>query len=187
MVGLEQAVEEAEESVEAKQKHPLAKLGLRSVPAVDTHGGVRVFGKITRQTEINLVALRAVAVVIDGKLDEDETLKLRRYLLSLSFVAGRFQSPYNLRQGCLLVPVTGPAPVAQVVLPSGQRQPFTWEFGPSFEFAQAAAKDFGVWSKDPVAQEFAFQPEKVKAARKAMADEKAAKKAAKEAKKKSAA
>ncbi len=120
-------------------------------------------------------------------LDKDETLKLRRYLLSLSLVAGRFQSPYNLRQGCLLVPVTGPAPVAQVVLPSGQRQAFAWEFGPSCEFAEAAAKDFGVWSKDAVAVDFAFQPEKVKAARQAMAKKMAEQKAAKKAKKKSAA
>jgi hypothetical protein len=66
-----------------------------------------------------------------------------------------------------------------VVLPSGQRQPFAWEFGPSYEFAQAAAKDFGAWTKDPVAEEFAFQPDKVKAALKAKTDEKAAKKARK--------
>jgi hypothetical protein len=59
--------------------------------------------------------------------------------------------------------------------------------GPCFEFAQAAAKDFGIWSKDPVAEEFAFQPDKVKAALKAKTEEKVAKKAAKEAKKKSAA
>lgn len=161
------------------EKDPLSQEGLRSAPAVDTHGGVRVFGRIIRRTEINLVALRSVAVVKAGKTDAPETLKLRRYLLGLSLVAGRVQNAYNLRQGCLLVPVADPAPTAQVVLPSGQRQPFAWEFGPSYEFAQAAAKDFGVWSKDPVAEEFAFQPEKVKAALKAKTDEKAAKKARK--------
>ena len=161
------------------EKDPLSQEGLRSAPAVDTHGGVRVFGRIIRRTEINLVALRSVAVVKAGKLDAPETLKLRRYLLGLSLVAGRVQNAYNLRQGCLLVSVAEPAPAAQVVLPSGQRQPFAWEFGPSYEFAQAAAKDFGVWTKDPVAEEFAFQSDKVKAALKAKTDEKAAKKAKK--------
>ena len=169
-----------------EEKDPLSQEGLRAAPAVDTHGGVRVFGRITRRTEINLVTLRSVAVVKAGKLDGAETLKLRRYLLGLSLVAGRVQNAYNLRQGCLLVPVAEPAPSAQVVLPSGQRQPFAWEFGPGYEFAEAAAKEFEVWSKDPVAEEFAFQSDKVKGALKAKTEEKAAKKAAKEAKKKSA-
>lgn len=159
------------------EKDPLSQEGLRAAPAVDSHGGVRVFGRITRRTEINLVALRSVAVVKSDKLDEAETLKLRRYLLGLSLVAGRVQSAYNLRQGCLLVAAAEPPPAAQVVLPSGQRQPFTWDFGASFAFAEAAAKEFRVWSKDPVAEEFAFQSDKVKAALKAKTDEKAAKKA----------
>jgi len=161
------------------EKDPLSQAGLRSAPAVDSHGGVRVFGSIIRRTEINLVALRSIAVVKAGKIDAPETLKLRRYLLGLSLVAGRVQNAYNLRQGCLLVPVADPAPGAQVVLPSGQRQAFAWEFGPSYEFAEAAAKDYGAWTKDPVAKEFAFQPDKVKAALKAKTEEKAAKKAKK--------
>jgi CRISPR-associated protein Csb1 len=159
------------------EKDPLSQEGLRAAPAVDTHGGVRVFGRITRRTEINLVALRSVAATNAGKIDAAETLKLRRYLLGLSLVAGRVQNAYNLRQGCLLVSVADPAPAAQVVLPSGHRQPFAWEFSPSFDFAQAAAEDFGVWSKDPVAEEFTFQPDKVKIALKAKTDEKAARRA----------
>jgi CRISPR-associated protein Csb1 len=161
------------------EKDPLSQEGLRAAPAVDSHGGVRVFGRIIRRTEINLVALRSVAVTKAGKIDAPETLKLRRYLLGLSLVAGRVQNAYNLRQGCLLVPVPEPAPAAQVVLPSGQRQTFAWELGPSFDFAQAAAKDYGLWSKDPVTEVFAFQPDKLGAALKAKTDEKAAKKARK--------
>jgi CRISPR-associated protein Csb1 len=160
-------------------KDPLSQQGLRSAPAVDTHGGVRVFGQITRRTEINLVALRSVAVVKAGNIAVAETLKLRRYLLGLSLVAGRVQNDYNLRQGCLLVPASAPAPTAQMVLPSGQRQPFAWEFARTYDFAQAAAKDFGVWTKDGAAQSFEFQPTKVKIAIQSKADEKAAKKAAK--------
>ncbi len=174
-------------TLEADAKDPLSQQGLRAAPAVDTHGGVRVFGQIIRRTEINLVAVRSVAVVKAHKIDSAETLKLRRYLLGLGLVAGRVQNAYNLRQGCLLVSVADPAPTALVVLPNGQRQVFAWEFGSSYEFAQAAAKDFGVWSKDAVAQEFAFQPDKVKRALKDQAEDKAAKKAAKAAKKKPAA
>ena len=166
------------------EKDPLSQQGLRSAPAVDTHGGVRVFGRIIRRTEINLVALRSVTVTGAGKIDADKTLKLRRYLLGLSLVAGRVQNAYNLRQGCLLVPMADSVPGAQLVLPSGLRQPFAWEFGPSYEFAQAAAEEFGLWVEDPIAKEFAFQPDKVKAALQAQTDEKAAKKAAKAAKRK---
>lgn len=172
---------ELESAPAQEEKDPLSQEGLRSAPAVDTHGGVRVFGQIIRRTEINLVALRSVAVMKAGQIDAPETLKLRRYLLGLSLVAGRVQNAYNLRQGCLLVPAAEPAPTAQVVFPSGQRQAFTWEFGPCFDFAQAAAKDYGVWTKDPVVEEFAFQPDKVKTALKAKTDEKAAKKARKKA------
>ena len=164
-------------------KDPLSQQGLRSAPAVDTHGGVRVFGQITRRTEINLVAIRSIAAVKAGKVDPTETIKLRRYLFGLSLVAGRVQSAYNLRQGCLLVPSSGSSATAQIVLPSGQRQAFVWEFADSCSYAQAAAKDFGVWSKDGCAESFDFEPIKVKTAIQSKSEEKAAKKAAKAGKK----
>lgn len=178
------ALDDTQVAPEADAKDPLSQQGMRAAPAVDTHGGVRVFGRIIRRTEINLVALRSVAVMKAGEIDSAETLKLRRYLLGLGLVAGRVQNAYNLRQGCLLVPVLDPAPLAQVILPSGQRQAFAWEFGPSYQFAQAAAKEFGVWTQVAVPVEFAFQPGKVTAALKDKADDKAAKKAAKAANKK---
>jgi CRISPR-associated protein Csb1 len=163
-------------------KDPLSQQGLRSAPAVDSHGGVRVFGLITRRTEINLVALRTISAVKAGKVDPAETIKLRRYLLGLSLVAGRVQNAYNLRQGCLLVP-SGSSATAQIVMPSGQRQAFVWEFADSYAYAQAAAKDFGVWSKDGCAESFDFEPIKVKTAIQSKSEEKAAKKAAKAGKK----
>src|SRR5262245_14518768 len=86
----------------ADGKDPLSKLGLRAAPAVNTHGGVRVFGQIIRRTQINLVRLRALAVAKEGRIDEQETLKLRRYILGLALVAARAQTNYELREGCLL-------------------------------------------------------------------------------------
>ena len=181
------ALDDSQAVPEADAKDPLSQQGLRAAPAVDTHGGVRVFGRITRRTEINLVALRAVAVTKGGKVDNAETLKLRRYLLGLALVAGRVQSAYSLRQGCLLVPAAEAAPVAQVVLPSGQRQAFAWDSGPCFEFAKAAAQAFGAWDETALPKDFSFQPEKITAALQVQADEKNAKRAAKAAKKKPAA
>jgi CRISPR-associated protein Csb1 len=165
----------------------LADMGLDSVPAPQTHGGVLVFGEITRKTEINLVALRALAVTADHGVDEVETLKLRRYLLGLCLVAARVQNSFNLRQGCLLVAKPDSSPSAKVVYPSGKREGFTSDFNASYEFALAAAKEFKIWSDTPEVKEFTFQPDKVRAERQAKADKKTKEKAAREARKNPAA
>ncbi|MGH7943660.1 MAG: type I-G CRISPR-associated RAMP protein Csb1/Cas7g, partial [Opitutaceae bacterium] len=156
----------------------LSEEGFNDIPAVGTHGGVRVFGKIVRKTEINLVALRSLAAVTEMKIvDETATLNLRRYLLGLALVAARAQNAYNLRQGCLLVQKSDAPPQAQLVYPSGKRETFTWDLAESFAFAQKAAEEFGVGESG----EFAFEPTRVKEALKGKKDEKAAKKATKKA------
>lgn len=163
------------------EKDPLSQLGLRAAPAVDTHGGVQVFGDIIRKTEINLVVVRSLAVTKEKQLDEEATLQLRRYLLGLSLIAGRVQSAYNLRQGCLLVAKPGAQAQAHLVFPDGRREPFTWDFASAFEFAKQAATDFGVFVEKPLPQEHALKPEKVKEAIKAKSDEKEEKKRARKA------
>jgi CRISPR-associated protein Csb1 len=169
--------EEASETVaDADEKDPLSKEGLRAAPAVDTHGGVRVYGYIVRRTEINLVALRALAVATNHQVNEEESIKLRRYLLSLALVAGRFQFAHNLRQGCLLVSKDGTEALVQTVFPSGKRSPFAWEFADSYEFAKAAASAFGVLSESPLARNFNFQPSRVAEVIKGKAVEKSARK-----------
>ena len=147
-----------------------------SAPATDTHGGVRVFGKIVRRTEINLIALRSLYISNAEGVDEDESLKMRRYLLGLALVAARSQAGYNLRQGCMLINCEGTAPESNKVFPTGTREAFSWVFEDSVAFAEAAARDFGVFEEQPEVTEYPFQTEKVVAAIKA--DE--AKKAAKE-------
>jgi CRISPR-associated protein Csb1 len=169
--GVTEAKTEAPEELE---KHPLAQIGLRAVPAVDKHGGVRVYGRIVRQTEINLVNLRALAVPNADGINEEETLKLRRYILGLCLVAGRSQTDYNLRQGCLLVLKSNTKPAAQLVYPSGKRDPFEWDLETAFNFAESAAEQFAISPGD----EHAFEKSKVEEALKKV-DSKAKRKAAK--------
>lgn len=192
-------------AAEQDEKDPLSQLGLRAAPAVDTHGGVRVFGDIVRKTEINLVVIRSLAATGDSGsdaeatlrpdshqaqrataggdsgLNTEATLKLRRYLLGLSLVAGRVQSAYNLRQGCLLVAKPGAKLQAQLVFPDGRREPFTWDVAAAYEFAKQAAKDFGVFAEKPTPQEHNLNPDEVKKALKEKAEDKEQKKSAKKA------
>jgi len=158
----------------ADDKDPLSKEGMRSAPAVDTHGGVRVYGKIIRQTEVNLVALRALAVMENGELKADETLKLRRYILGLSLIAAIAQPDYNLRAGCLLVGDPEAATKAQVVTPDGKRATFEWDAETIIAYAKAVAADF----KQAEGGEFNFKPESVKEAVNKKAAEKEKKKGA---------
>ena len=164
---------------EEDDKDPLSKEGMRSAPAVDTHGGVRVYGKIVRQTEVNLVALRSLAVLEKGEIKGDETLKLRRYILGLSLIAAIAQTDYNLRVGCLLVGDPDSPAQAAVVTPDGKRAAFDWDAETIIAYAQAVAKDF---DKD-AGGDFNFKPESVKAAINKKAAEKEAKKAGKAVKK----
>jgi len=129
-------------------KDPLSKLGLRAAPAVNTHGGVRVFGQIVRRTQISLVALRSLAVTkktSDGgglEIDKEATLKLRRYVLGLALVAARCQAHYALREGCLLV--RSGEPESKLVYTDGKRDEFEWDLEQVWEYAKAAANKFGV-------------------------------------------
>jgi hypothetical protein len=164
---------EGEAALAQEEKDPLSQEGLRAAPAVDTHGGVRVYGRVVRQTEINLVNLRALAVPSVGGIDQAETLKLRRYILGLCLLAGRAQPNYNLRQGCLLVLKAGTQPVAEAVYPSGERRPFTWDLKAALEFAKSAAGEFCVGPSG----EHAFDKSKVEARLKEKGQEKTEKKA----------
>jgi CRISPR-associated protein Csb1 len=150
---------EVESSKASDGKDPLSKIGLRSVPAVDKHGGVRVFGTITRRTQINLVGLRSLEA--KGEKSAEETMNLRRYLFGLALVGGRCQTNYALRQGCHLV-LRKDAPIeCSLIYPDGTRKEFTWNVSDAYDYAKHAAEVFGVENKD----EFAFDKEKAKSAK----------------------
>lgn len=153
---------EVESAKASDGKDPLSKIGLRSVPAVDKHGGVRVFGKITRRTQINLVGLRALNA--KGETEEattEMTMKLRRYLFGLALIGGRAQTNYALRQGCHLVLQSSAEIECSQILPDGTHEDFTWDLRDAYEFAKQAAEDFGV-EKIPQAL---FEIEKARAAK----------------------
>jgi CRISPR-associated protein Csb1 len=147
----------------ADGKDPLSKLGLRAAPAVNTHGGVRVFGQIVRRTQIYLVRLRALAITNGDGIDT-KTLELRRYILSLALVAARAQTNYNLREGCLLRCVQSQA---QWVYTTGESKPFEWDRWDALAYAQQAASDFGVGSNKTVDFDVKAMSEGVEAAKKA--------------------
>ncbi|MGH9845804.1 MAG: type I-G CRISPR-associated RAMP protein Csb1/Cas7g, partial [Blastocatellia bacterium] len=146
----------------ADGKDPLSKLGLRAAPAVNTHGGVRVFGQIVRRAQINLVRLRALAITNEGGIEEAATLKLRRYILGLALVAARAQTNYNLREGCLLRCAQAQA---QWIFTNSESKPFEWDRRDALAYAQQAASDFGVGSDKTVDFDVKAMKEGVKAAK----------------------
>jgi CRISPR-associated protein Csb1 len=139
----------------------LSAIGLQDAPAAGTHGGVRVFGTITRRTQINLVGLRSLAATNEnGDVEEAETMKLRRYLLGLALVAARCQTSYNLREGCLLTRVSEKA---VAVSSDGKRSNFDWELKSGWDYAQAAAQDFDATLQSRQPREVQFEVPKVRA------------------------
>ena len=99
---------------EGDPKIPLAKRGFVHVPSGAALGGLVCRNGIEQDITVNLIALRR----LQAKEPED-TVKLRRYLLSLSLVAATAPLDGFLRQGCLLVPAT--AASWQVIHRDGQR------------------------------------------------------------------
>lgn len=139
----------------------LSAFGLQDAPAAGTHGGVRVFGAITRRTQINLVGLRALAVTDEkGEAKENETMKLRRYLLGLALVAARCQTSYNLREGCLLTRVSEKA---TAVYSHGNRPDFDWGLKAVVDYAQAAAQEFDGTLESREPREIQFEVPKLRA------------------------
>lgn len=140
---------------EVTTKGPKAELGLAHVPAVKTHGGVRLEpnGEIRREAIVNLTALRALA----GSTEE-ETLILRRYILGLSLVSITAPMEPNLREGCELVPVPDKGAVWKLVKHDGTRSDCTITHDEALAFAAATAAAFKV-NSEPVRA--IFKPELV--------------------------
>lgn len=130
----------AEGDAEVTTKGPKAELGLAHVPAVHAHGGVQVQGEIRRESILNLSALRALA----NPAGDEETLKLRRYILALALVS--FTAPMEpcLREGCELVPDPEHAARWTLVKHDGTREDLAVTHDQALAFAKAAAASFGV-------------------------------------------
>lgn len=128
-----------------KEKEAYAKRGFVAHPATGTHGGVIADGGIRRDATLSLSALRLLKAKEDENAEEKKkTLTLRRYIFGLALTA--FTAPIEnyLRQGCMLVSdPENPAEIIEVQR-NGQRTPIHFDHDNVRDFAQAAAKEFGV-------------------------------------------
>ncbi|HBY64493.1 MAG TPA: type I-U CRISPR-associated protein Cas7 [Solibacterales bacterium] len=149
----------------------LSAQGFSDAPAGVSLGGIVARKGIRRETVLNLVALRALA----GK-DAEETKRLQRYVLGLALVAMTAPPESFLREGCLLVRKAGEEMAPQLVQRTGERKTFKLSPEEAFEYAQTAAKAFGV---GPAWGETVFEVGLVTAAAEDKKKAKAAKKAAK--------
>lgn len=113
--------------------------GFRHVPASATHGGVIARGDIRRDVTLQVAALR----LLRGPTD-DETRKLRAYLLGLALVAFTKPAVGFLRQGCNLVVDGERMPESKLVFPDGRRQDSGLAHANALAFAQKAVAAFGV-------------------------------------------
>jgi len=113
--------------------------GFRHVPASASHGGVIAKGDIRREVTLQLAALR----LLRGT-NEDETKKLRAYLLGLALVAFTKPAVGFLRQGCNLVLDADRKAASQVVFADGRRIASGIGHEAALAFAKLAAVAFGV-------------------------------------------
>jgi len=135
---LEVFSEEDKAKQEGDPKSPLAKRGFVHVPSGKALGGVIARGPIHRDVTVNLVALRRLN---GGNCNSQD---LRRYILGLSLVAATAPSEPFLRQGCLLVPDAEAVPQWKMVERDGTRRGVGLTETLAKEYAEEAAKTFGV-------------------------------------------
>lgn len=135
---LEVFSEEDKAKAEGDPKSPLAKRGFVHVPSGAAPGGVVCRGPIERHVTINLLALRRLSAS-----NEDETKKLRAYLLGLAVVAATAPLDGFLRQGCLLVADDQEAGQWKAVYPDGKREPLVLTHETAKDYAMNAADSLG--------------------------------------------
>jgi CRISPR-associated protein Csb1 len=134
-----------EDTTDKKLKDAYAERGFIHVPATGSHGGVIAKGGIRRDATLSLAALRLLAAGDDS----NQTLRLRRYVLGLSFVALTAPTQTYLRQGCNLVPDIDNPRKATLVHADGSRRDFTFTHEEAIAFAKLAATEFVIgeaWS-----------------------------------------
>lgn len=128
------------------QKDAYAERGFIHVPASGSHGGVIAKGGIRRDGMLSLAALRLLAA---GK-DNEKTLALRRYILGLSLTAFTMNSSGYLRAGCNLVPDPEKPRELTLVHADGKREPSTLTHDDAVNYAELAAKAFGVGESETI-------------------------------------
>ncbi|MGI6458661.1 MAG: type I-G CRISPR-associated RAMP protein Csb1/Cas7g [Candidatus Hydrogenedentales bacterium] len=132
---------DAFDSLADREEKLLPEIGLAHVPAPAALGGVLLDGhsQLLRESVLSLSALRRLV----GE-SEEETAKLRAYVLGLSLVA--FTAPQDtfLRMGCELTPDPENPATWEVVGNDGTRASFTVTHEDALAFARDSSKEFGV-------------------------------------------
>ena len=129
-----------EDTKDKKLKDAYSERGFIHVPASGSHGGVIARSGIRRDVTFSLAALR----LLSAANDDEQTLKLRRYVLGLSLVSLTAPTQTYLRQGCNLVPDVDKPRTVELVHTSGKRDPLTLSHDEALTFAQLAAEAFKV-------------------------------------------
>jgi CRISPR-associated protein Csb1 len=127
--------EEDKQKAEGRAESALAQRGFVHVPATGAPGGVIARGPIVRDVTVNFVALR--------RLNGENGIALRRYILGLSLIAAVEPMDAFLRQGCLLVPDSAAPSQWTLVGRRGDRSSIEISENVAQEYATAAAKAFG--------------------------------------------
>lgn len=127
-----------------------AREGFKDNPATGAPGGVVVHGEIRRDMTVNLSAIRRLRVPQETDTTKDDpgkTLALRRYILGLCLVAAlaRSEDRYNLREGCQLrIKPGSKMDWREVHFEDDDVVVTDLTEQVAMEYAEAAAKDFGV-------------------------------------------
>lgn len=129
-----------EEPKKNADRKAYSERGFIHVPASASHGGVIADGGVRRDATLSLSALRQTC----RTPDVDEQLKLQRYILGLALTAFTYSVTGYLRQGCNLVLNSDEPREFVEVHGNGQRNPIAITHAETLEFAQAAAKAFGI-------------------------------------------
>jgi CRISPR-associated protein Csb1 len=123
-----------------KTKDAYAERGFIHVPAAGTHGGVIATGGIRRDATLHLAALRLLTV----NQDQEKSRALWRYVLGLALTAFTSSPIGYLRQGCNLVHDPEKRPEFKAVYHDGRREDAGVTHKEAYEYANAAAKAFGI-------------------------------------------
>jgi len=136
-----------DEPADKAAKDAYAERGFVHVPATGSHGGIIAKGGIRRDATLAIAALK----LINAGSDAEATLKLRRYILGLAFVAFTRLPGGYLRQGTILVADADKERTAEEVYPDGKRKAFKVTHEEAVAYAREAATAFGVGENRDVA------------------------------------
>lgn len=123
----------------SQEEQALGEKGFSPVPASWKHGGVLVKGEIVRDCTINLSAIKSL-----GASSDEQSIKLRRYILGLCLICITSPMNFNLREGCHLVLDPAKRSQLKLVKYDGNQEDIFISAEEAFIYADAVARDYGV-------------------------------------------